>query len=513
MPFGEIGELYIGGDGVTRGYLNRPELTAERFIENPHMRGDRIYRTGDLGRWLPDGNIEYLGRIDDQVKIRGYRIELDEISAVLEKHPQVTAAIVVARVVSGDDKELVAYVTGTGKTPELNAYLKQHLPSYMVPSYFVSLEALPLTSNGKVDKKNLPQPKERYREIHLDFAAPVSGLEKTLAAIWEKTLNIKQVSIDDDFFDLGGTSLAAVRIISQINQEIQTNLGLTSLYQLSTIRQLAQKIQTNTTSDVDPLILLKEGEGTPLFIFPPWSSFPTIFDEFAKSYSGPNPLYGVIYTEDHEDFPFKNVQEYVKFIIEHIKKLHPDGPYGLIGYSLGARTILEVALQLQQSGDKIDLLAAISHFPAYPSKKAFLSRRILDELRVFQKIDIGLKLKYLNHRLPYFLQLLIKGNHDAPELVLEVESQNQIYAIHDAYETRQSYRGELVLIYETSPDGDPSEFKKVQVYRNSIFKKLWSKYVDGQITVKIVETKHVDFFKQPTVKEVIRIIEPYLIRR
>lgn len=510
LPFGEIGEIYIGGDGVTRGYLNRPELTKEKFIENPHKPGDRIYRTGDMGRWLPDGNIEYLGRIDDQVKIRGYRIELDEISTVLEKHPKVNAAIVVARVVSGEDKELVAYATGTAETSELNDHLKKHLPSYMVPGYYVRMDALPLTSNGKVDKKNLPLPAERYHEQQKDFVAPATELEKILAEIWQNILNIKQIGVDDNFFDLGGSSLAAVRVIGRINQETKKNLGLTSLYQLSTIRLLARKIEAKDFEDLNPILLLKEGVGTPLFIFPPWSSYPTIFNDFVSNYTGDNPLYGIIYTEDSDDFPFKNVQQYVKFLIDHIKKIHPSGPYGLLGYSLGARTILEVAIQLQEAGDGVSFLGAISHFPAYPAKRPLVSRRILDEIRVFRDISTGLKFKYLRYRLPYFVKLLLKGNHDAPEIVLEVESQNHIYAIHDCYATAKRYHGDLVLVYEPSPDGDTSEYKKVQVYRNSIFKKLWSKYIDGEIIVKIVETKHIDFFKAPVVKEVISIVRSYM---
>ena len=510
VPFGEVGEICIGGDGVTRGYLNRPDLTREKFIENPNKPGDRIYCTGDMGRWLPDGNIEYLGRIDDQVKIRGYRIELDEISAILEKHPKVTAAVVVARVINGDDKELVAYTTGTAETSELNTFLKSQLPLYMVPGYYVNMEALPLTNNRKVDKKNLPQPTERYHEKRADFAEPSTELEKKLVAIWKKTLHIEQIGIDDNFFDLGGNSLAAVRTVAQTNTETNTNLNLTILYQLPTIRQLANKIETNDIFDVNPFILLKEGKGSPLFIFPPWSSYPTIFNEFVNSYQGNNPLYGIIYTEDHENFPYKSVQEYVKFIVEHIKKLYPQGPYCLVGYSLGARTIFEVAVQLQQAGDKLDMVAAISHFPAYPSKRLFLSRRILDEIRVFKTIRPGLKFKYLRLRLPYFLKQLLKGKQNAPEIVLEVETQNQIYEIHDSYETNQKYRGELLLIYEPNPDGDESEFQKVQVYRNSIFKELWSKYIDGEIVEKIVKTRHVDFFKQPVVKEVTSIIESYL---
>jgi amino acid adenylation domain-containing protein len=509
VPFGEIGEIYIGGDGVTRGYHKRPELTAEKFIENPYKTGDRIYRTGDLGRWMEDGNMEYLGRIDDQVKIRGYRIELDEISSVLLKHPGVNAAVVIARAVKSTDKELIAYTTGNAASDELNEHLKKLLPSYMVPPYFVHMEALPLTHNGKIDKKALPLPDVRYQKQKV-FKAPVTALEKTIADIWRNILAVEEISVDDDFFDLGGNSLMAVRVISQVNRQTKSHLGLTGLYQLSTIRQLAGHLESNDTGEANPVILLRAGEGTPLFIFPPWSSYPTIFDEFVKNYAGKNPLYGIIYTEDSDDFPFKNLQEYAKYLITNIKRLHPTGPYALIGYSLGGRTILEIAIQLEQNKDQIEMLAVVSHFPAFPPKGILLSRRVRDEIRVFNQISIPLKLKYLNQRFPYFLKLLVKGNNDIQEIKVEIDTQKSIFNIHEAYEPKSKYHGELLLIYETNPDGDASEYKKVQVYRNSIFKKLWAKYVMGNIITKIVECRHIDFFKDPAVKKITAIVESHL---
>jgi amino acid adenylation domain-containing protein len=509
VTFGEIGEIYIGGDGVTRGYHKRPELTAEKFIENPYNAGDRIYRTGDLGRWMEDGNIEYLGRIDDQVKIRGYRIELDEISSVLLKHPGVNAAVVVARAIKGTEKELIAYTTGKAADDELNEHLKKLLPSYMIPPYLVGMEALPLTHNGKIDKKALPLPASRYQKQKV-FKAPATAIEKTIANIWREILALDKIGVDDNFFDLGGNSLMAVQVISEVNQQTRSHLGLTGLYQLSTIRQLAIHLENNDTAETNPVILLRAGEGTPLFIFPPWSSYPTIFNEFVKNYKGKNPLYGIIYTEDSDDFPFKNLQEYAKYLIINIKKLHPTGPYALIGYSLGGRNILEVAMQLEQAGDQIEMLTVVSHFPAFPPKGILLSRRIRDEIRVFNQISIPLKLKYLNQRFPYFLKLLVKGNNDIQEIHVEIDNQKSIFEIHEAYEPKSTYHGDLVLIYETNPDGDESEYKKVQVYRNSIFKKLWAKYVKGKITTKIVECRHIDFFKDPAVKKVTAIVESYL---
>jgi amino acid adenylation domain-containing protein len=508
--YGSVGELYIGGDGVARGYLNRPELTAERFIANPFEPGQRMYRTGDLGRWLPDGNIEYLGRTDDQVKIRGFRIELGEIASVLQKHDQVKDAVVTTASINGQDKELIVYTSGDADTAELAGLLKSNLPHYMVPSYFVKMEVFPLNKNGKIDRKALPVPTERYYQKQADFAAPKTTTEKTLAAIWQDVLNISEVGIDDNFFDMGGTSLMVMRLINQVNQKTESYLRLASLYQLPTIRQLAQKIDTRTTANISPVMLLKKGEGTPLFIFPPWSSYPTIFNEFVNTYSGKNPLYGIIYTEDSEDFPFMDLQEYVRFLVRHIKGAHPRGPYALLGYSLGARTVLETGIQLQKAGNKVELLSVISHYPSFPEKGLLLSRRIRDEIRVFSNISFRLKLKYLQKRLPYFLKLVVRGNNDIQQIVLEIDSQQKILELHEDYISTDIFNGNLVLIYETSPDGHPSEYKKVQVYRNSIFKKLWEPYVTGKVIMKNVETKHIDFFKQPAVKEVAAIIQSRL---
>ncbi len=211
MPLGVVGELFIGGVQVARGYLNRPELTAERFLKDP-FTGGRMYRTGDLGRYLPDGNIEYLGRNDDQVKIRGLRIELGEIQARLLEHPQVNEAAVVAR-----EERLVAYYTGV-RSADLREYLLQHLPDFMVPALFVHLDALPLSPNGKLDRKALPAPGNEALTLR-DYEAPVGATEILLAQLWAELLNVERVGRQDNFFELGGHSLLAVSLIGRLRQE------------------------------------------------------------------------------------------------------------------------------------------------------------------------------------------------------------------------------------------------------------------------------------------------------
>ncbi|HTK20206.1 MAG TPA: amino acid adenylation domain-containing protein [Mucilaginibacter sp.] len=510
LPVGVPGELHIAGAGVTRGYLNRPELTLEKFVTDPFRPGERMYKTGDIGCWMADGNIECMGRVDDQVKINGYRIELDEISAVLQTHGKVKEAVVIARVVNGQEKELIAYTTGNAKAAELRSFLKQQLPVYMVPAYYVNIKVVPLTSNGKIDRKSLPAPNEKHRAKFENSAPATTNTEKKLAEAWQETLNITSVGIDDNFFDIGGSSMVAIRVINKINSLIGAGLTVAGLYQLPTIRQLAERIDTNATDDVSPILLLKKGEGIPIFIFPPWSSYPTIFMEFVHSFKGKNPLYGIIYTEDTEHFPFNTLQDYARYITFHIKKLYPGGSCGLIGYSMGARTILEVAIQLQQTNYKIELLAPISYFPAFPPKGALLSRRMRDEIRIFKHINLRNKFRYLHTRIPHLLKLAIKGEKEGRDVKLDVETQTKMLELHRKYEPTYKYNGNIVLIYEPSPDGHPSEYKKIQVYRTSIFKRLWAEHVNGHIFVKIVDTKHVDFFKLPAAKKVADIIESFL---
>ncbi|HSU54248.1 MAG TPA: HAD-IIIC family phosphatase, partial [Candidatus Dormibacteraeota bacterium] len=248
VPVGVPGEIYIGGDGVTRGYLNRPELTAEKFISNLFRPGGRLYKTGDLGKWRPDGNIQFLGRIDYQVKIRGFRIELGEIESALKKHAGIREAVVLAREDQPGDKRLAAYIVSNGKAPaidELRQSLREHLPEFMVPSAFVFLEALPLTPNGKVDRKALPVPEQDRNAAATEFAAARTPTEENICAIWRDLLGLKQVGIRDNFFDLGGNSLLAIRVISRIRETTKLELPLSVLFDTPTIEMLAAGLEAN----------------------------------------------------------------------------------------------------------------------------------------------------------------------------------------------------------------------------------------------------------------------------
>ncbi|MGH9318011.1 MAG: non-ribosomal peptide synthetase, partial [Thermoanaerobaculia bacterium] len=248
-PIGVAGELYIGGDGVARGYWKRPDLTAERFVSNPFHSGPgaRLYKTGDLARYLPDGNLEYLGRIDDQVKIRGYRIEPGEVESALAQHPSVAESVVVAREDVPGDKRLTAYVVARGERPpsvsELRTFLKETLPDYMVPPVLVFLDALPLTPNGKVDWRALPQPGLERAEAGHGGSLPRDTLQLALLKIWEEVLGVRSVGVRDNFFELGGHSLLAVRLFADIEKAFGRNLPLATLFEAPTVERLAAKLR------------------------------------------------------------------------------------------------------------------------------------------------------------------------------------------------------------------------------------------------------------------------------
>jgi amino acid adenylation domain-containing protein len=247
-PVAVPGEIHISGAGLARGYLNRPELTAEKFIANPFgvEPGARLYRTGDIGRYLPDGNIELIGRKDGQVKIRGFRIELGEIESVLSRHPKVREAVVVAREDRPGDKRLTAYVVGRGdqqpQADELKQFLKATLPDYMVPSAWVSLASLPHTPNGKINRAALPAPDEGQSDVAGELTAPSTNVEKILASIWAEVLRVERVGIRDNFFDLGGHSLLAMQVLSRLRSVFSAEIPLRALFESPTIEELAQRI-------------------------------------------------------------------------------------------------------------------------------------------------------------------------------------------------------------------------------------------------------------------------------
>ncbi|MCK5844603.1 MAG: amino acid adenylation domain-containing protein, partial [Victivallales bacterium] len=265
-PIGVPGELLVAGPNLARGYFERPDLVAEKFVPNSFsdQPGDRMYRTGDLARWLPDGNIEFLGRIDHQIKIRGFRVELGEIETVLEKHPSLKNTVVIAREDTPGDQRLVGYVTALGNaapdSATLRAFLKEHVPDYMVPSAIMILDALPLTPNGKVDRKALPAPDQSAYEAMQTWVEPATEAERKLVAIWSSVLRVEKIGAGDDFFELGGHSLLATQVLSRIRDVFDVELPLRNLFEFVTVRELAAAIDqaTSGVSNIPPITPLPE---------------------------------------------------------------------------------------------------------------------------------------------------------------------------------------------------------------------------------------------------------------
>jgi acyl carrier protein len=249
VPIGVWGELYIGGDGLARHYLNDPALTAERFISHPFSErpGARLYRTGDRARYLADGNVEFGGRLDHQVKIRGYRIEPGEVETALCRHPAVRGAVVVARENGRGNKRLVAYVVPAQEpaptVTALRGFLKSRLPEHMVPSAFVFVDALPLTSNGKVDRQALPGDTGARPDLEEAFVAPRDPAEDAMAGIWAQVLGLDRVGIHDNFFDLGGHSLLAAQLVSRVGDALQVQVPLCRLFEAPTVAELTEAIE------------------------------------------------------------------------------------------------------------------------------------------------------------------------------------------------------------------------------------------------------------------------------
>jgi amino acid adenylation domain-containing protein len=370
VPIGETGEMYIGGSGLAKGYLNRPELTAEKFIRHPFSTEPdaRLYKTGDLVRYRPDGRIEFVGRVDQQVKIRGYRIELSEIEGVLSNHPAVRDAVVVAQEDGSGDKRLVAYVTfhkGTDATvAELQKVMHQRLPAYMVPSVIMFLEEMPTTSNGKADRRALPAPETMQRTLEAPFAEATSLIQRQLVHIWEELLDVRPIGIQDNFFALGGHSLLAARLLERTTQIFGKKLALETLFAGPTIEQLATNLTegTNTTTSRAPVIALQTGgQHRPFFfLHGDWTGGAFYCFTLAQTAGSDQPFYvlGTYKFADLQTLP--TVEKMAAAYIEELRSIQPEGPYQIGGFCNGGLLAYEIATQLSEAGQQVDLLALIT---------------------------------------------------------------------------------------------------------------------------------------------------------
>lgn len=368
VPIGISGELHFGGANTARGYLNLPHLTKEKYISNPFSAG-RIFKTGDIAQWLPDGNIEFLGRADNQVNIRGFRIELSEIEITLSQHPNIQEAFVLVINDERDEKRLIAYLLFNQaqvlSIEELHAFLRQKLPQYMVPSLFVPLDEIPLTPNGKVDRKALSALENTHLKPEDSHVPARSNLERQLTLVWERILNIHPIGIRDDFFELGGHSLMAVELFDHIEKTLGQNFPLATLFQARTIEQLAHILDHKdgepSWSSLVPI--QPNGSKPPLFcIHAIGGNILSLYD-LARHLGPDQPCYGLQSQGlDGKRVPPANIEDTAAHYLEEIRTLQPEGPYFLCGQSAGGVIAFEIAQQLNAQGQKVALLSLIDSF-------------------------------------------------------------------------------------------------------------------------------------------------------
>jgi amino acid adenylation domain-containing protein len=374
VPPGVVGELYIGGAGLARGYLRRDEITRERFIGSPY---GRIYRTGDLARWRPDGALECLGRVDHQVKIRGFRVELEEIEAAMLDHPQVTAAAVGVWVNASQQQSLTGYLVGGVSPGAVRAFLERKLPHYMVPARWVALDALPLTPNGKVDRKRLPQPDPEMAVE--DHAAPLGDVERRLVKIWESVLERRGISSRDDFFELGGHSLLVAKLLRRVELEFGASLSMAAVFQAPTLKQFAELLTCQDASVRSPkvAVIQRAGSRPPLF----WMNAGPRYRALAARLGNDLPFFGVSMEKEEEAaLPEQaTLQEIAACVVPKIRAIRPHGPYQLGGLCVSGLLAYEVAAQLTAAGEEVTLLVMLDalnfdDFMAGPAKKMLASR-------------------------------------------------------------------------------------------------------------------------------------------
>ncbi|HYK42873.1 MAG TPA: alpha/beta fold hydrolase, partial [Thermoanaerobaculia bacterium] len=373
VPVGVAGELYIGGDGLAAGYLNNPELTAEKFVPDPFSeRGEgRLYRTGDRCRFLPNGTIEFLGRLDRQVKIRGFRVEPGEIQAAISEHPQVASAAVVAREDVPGDRRLVAYVVRADGTQnpvaDLRAFVTSKLPEYMVPSSFVVLDSLPLNATGKVDWRSLPHPPlEGRNDAASGGVLPQDTLELVLLRIWEDALGIRSIGVRDDFFEIGGHSILAVRMFADIEKAFGRNLPLATLFQAPTVERLAAKVrESGWEAPWSSLVVIQGGarERPPFLCVPGVGGNILGFNDLARQLGADQPVYGLQARGlDGRAEPLTRIEDMAAHYIQEIRTILPDGPFLLGGASFGGSVAFEMARQLEKAGHPVALVALFDAF-------------------------------------------------------------------------------------------------------------------------------------------------------
>ncbi|HEY0226306.1 MAG TPA: amino acid adenylation domain-containing protein, partial [Mycobacterium sp.] len=486
VPAGVVGELYVAGAGVGVGYVRRVGLTATRFVACPfsgvQAPGTRMYRTGDLVRWGADGQLQYLGRADEQVKIRGYRIELGEIQAALADLDGVQQAVVIAREDRPGDKRLVGYITGAADPAGARTALAERLPAYMVPTAVVALAALPLTVNGKLNKRALPAPEYTDRE----YRAPATPDEEVLAGIYAQVLGVERVGVVESFFDLGGDSLSAMRLIAAINTSLDVGLPIRTLFEAPTVRSLSRRLQTGTsTQEAIPVQTLKEGAGIPLFCIHPGGGMSWSYQALGNYLDC--PIIGIQQTLQGEEAEPRSIRDMAKNYADRIQGLYPSGPYALLGWSFGGVVAHELAIELRRRGCVIARLILLDAQPGSDTSdttpsRALLEKHTLEEVLRFHGIAVPGQNDPLTYEQVEDLvreQTGIALSRYKQQLDLIVQNLDTNMALSRTHEP-DVFGGDIVIFSALRDEND----------RGLSLLQSWRSYVAGDITVHPVDCRH-----------------------
>ena len=444
VPIGVSGEIAIGGVGVCDGYINRPEETSYRFVPDKFVPGGLLYRTGDLARFLPDGRIEHLGRLDHQIKHHGYRIEPAEIEATLRTHPNVADAVVVKREQVPDKSLLAAYIVPTGPVPadsELRRLLRATLPAYMVPSAFVVLDRIPYSINGKLDLRSLPAPSIGGRPER-QGSAPPSALEAQLLSIWRATLGVEELGVEDDFFELGGDSLMAWRLVVAAGQSLGLDLPLAVLFEReTTVRGMAVAIRVHegasTTDTESDAYFRRSAPALTLFYISPHEPALTVRRKLATALGEDCTVDGLVaWRLGRRVDRSKTVESLVDEVLAEIRARQPRGPYCMAGYSLGGLVAYEVAGRLRAAGEVISLLGLLDTVEPSEFVRRRDGQRPKHRRHLLRRLTMSLRVRFYWRLHPYEFDLAgVTGitlrhtvvGHDAPLDVFLSERTAAIY--------------------------------------------------------------------------------------
>ncbi len=503
LPVGVPGELCIGGAGLARGYYQRPDLTAERFIPNPFSKGERLYRTGDMARMQADGTIEFLGRMDQQVKIRGFRIEPGEIEALIKEQSEISDCVVTAHRSTGSGARLIAYIVPADETSvdvrTLEEQLQKQLPDYMVPSQFILLKHLPLTPNGKVDMRALPEPEEEVQGKKTEFVKPETTVQARLAKIWEHILKTKPIGIYDNFFDLGGNSLLAMQLITQIEKQFGKEIELVELFRKPTIEHLAGLLDSETKKESSAKIIeMHPGSNrTPLYFVHPSGGSVHHYAELAKHMPEGQSFYGIqAQGMNDKDAIQTTIEEMASTYVNMILKQQPQGPYYIGSYSFGVVVSFEMAQQLLTMGHEVKALIQLDQTPeidddihaddAEMLSKLFKRYFTLDAeyLRSMNKDDM-FKFVFKKAKKAKIIPRFIKLKQFSHYILIN-QTQTQAWLRYKM----QPYDGNMIL------------FRSAENRNQGPEDMGWSKFIRGNIKIIDVDGDHLSMLKEPNVQKV-----------